>query len=755
MIFMSSKKRKKSKKNKKMLEREFKLQSSKKILIFVGIIVLLLLILLFRIGWIEAVDGSRYTELAHKQQTLDKIISPKRGTIYDSTGKILATSASVDTVSINPTLIAEKNKADVAKAFSDIFELDYNSVLEKVNSTSSFQTIAKKVENDKISKLKQWMSDNKISRGISIDSDSKRYYPYNNFASNLLGFCGSDNSGRSGIEYKWNSVLTGTVGRITTFKNSKSQEIPDSNEKYVAAENGSDIVLSLDYKLQTIAEKYLKQAVQENNCTRGGNVIMMQPSTGDILAMATYPDYNLNTPSEPFTDTQKKEYEALGTSEEKNNYLQKMWRNRAVSDTYEPGSTFKILTAAIGLEEGIVTTDNENDFYCSGSQTIYDTSINCWRYYNPHQHQSLRQALENSCNPAFMQLGARIGTRTLYKYYEAFGLFNTTGASLAGESNSNFHKEDEVGPVELATMSFGQRFTITPLQLITAVSAIANDGILMQPRVVKQIINSDSGVVTNIDPVQVRQVISKETANKMKDLLQSVVTDGTGRYGAVAGYSVGGKTGTSEPIYSRKDQDGYTASYIAISPVENTQIVVLVTLYDPKGNSYQGGQVAGPVVSQILSEALPALGIPSNKANTSSSSDEYNTTVMLSDVTNKTMSEAESILKNAGFRVQCNTSGNKSEVTVAKQTPKSGVRLIKNSLIILYDDANAEQSSVTVPNLKGMTSSQAINSLRSRNLNINIEGSGKVISQSPSYSTSVSEGSIVTVTLKEEIKDTY
>lgn len=747
---MSSKKHKKNKKN---LEKEFKLKSSKKLLILVGIILLLLLILLIRIGWIELVTGSYYTELAHKQQTLDEIISPKRGTIYDSTGKILATSASVDTVSISPTLISSKNKEAVAKALSDIFELDYNSVYDKVNSNSAFQMIAKKVESDKISKLKQWMSDNKISRGISIDSDSKRYYPYNNFASNLLGFCGSDNSGRSGIEYKWNSVLTGTPGRITTFKNSKSQEIPDSNERYVAAENGSDIVLSLDYRLQLIAEKYLKQAVQENNCTRGGNVIIMQPSTGDILAMATYPDYNLNTPSEPFTDSQKAEYEALESSEDKNTYLQKMWRNRAVSDTYEPGSTFKILTAAIGLEEGVVTTDKPNDFYCSGAQTIYDTSIKCWRDYNPHQYQTLREALENSCNPAFMQLGARIGTRTLYKYYEAFGLFDKTGALLAGESNSQFHKEEDVGPVELATMSFGQRFTITPLQLITAVSAIANEGILMQPRVVKQIINTDTGVVTNIEPVQVRQVISKETANTMKDLLQSVVTDGTGRYGAVAGYSVGGKTGTSEPIYSRKDQDGYTASYIAISPVENTQIVVLVTLYDPKGESHQGGQVAGPVVSQILSEALPALGVPSNKPTTTTNED--NSTIMLPDVTNKTFAEAETLLKKAGFRVQSKTNANKSETIVAKQTPKSGVRLIKDSLIILYDDAGAEQATVTVPNLKGMTSSQAINSLRSRNLNINIEGSGKIITQSPSYDTSVAEGSVVTVTLKEEIKDTY
>ena len=526
-------------------KQEHKKKIVKKIIIFYIITFLLFILLLVRLAWIQFVDGGTLKEEAYNRQTLDTLISPKRGTIYDSTGKALATSASVDTISINPNLIAAKNKDAVTQALSDIFELDYNTVHDKVYSESTFQTIIQKVENDKIKQLQEWMQTNKISRGINIDEDSKRYYPYNNLASNLIGFCGSDNSGRSGIEYKWNSVLTGIPGRLTTLKDSKSQEIPDANEKYIAAQNGSDIVLSLDYYLQLIAEKYLKQAVIENNCSRGGNIIIMQPSTGDILAMATYPDYNLNTPMEPFTDSQIAEYNSLETSTEKNTFLNSMWKNRAVSDTYEPGSTFKILTAAIGLEEGIVSTDTANDFYCSGSQTIYDTEIKCWRYYNPHGHQTLREALENSCNPAFMQLGARIGTHTLYEYYRAFGLFEKTGASLAGESNSIFYPESDVGPADLATMSFGQRFTITPLQLITAVSAIANDGILMQPRVVKQIINTDTGAITNIDPVEVRQVVSKETAASMKSLLQSVVTDGTGRYAEVTGYTVCGKTVTS------------------------------------------------------------------------------------------------------------------------------------------------------------------------------------------------------------------
>lgn len=744
-------------KNYKVKEAEKSLHKSisKKVLICAGCIVLLLFLLAIRIFWIQFIDGDSYKMMAYNQQTINQVISPNRGTIYDSTGKPLAVSAGVDTVSINPTYIKAKNKEKVAKALSDILSLDYNTVLDKVNSTSAFQTIARKVEHDQIESLKTWMNDNKITKGINIDEDSKRYYPYNNLASNLIGFCSNDNRGLSGIEYKWNSVLTGTPGRIVSLKGSKSQEIPNDNEQYIPAENGSDIVLTIDYNLQSIAEKYLKQAVEENQCSRGGNVIIMEPSTGDIKAMATYPDYNLNTPSEPYTTSQRTAYNALTSQEDRNHFLEEMRKNVAVSNGYEPGSTFKIITAAIGLEEGKVSTDTKNDFYCSGTEQIYDTAIKCWRYYNPHGYQTLREALEHSCNPAFMQLGARIGTRTLYQYYKAFGLFNKTGIDTAGETNSIFYNEDDVGPVDLATMSFGQRFTITPLQLITAVSAIANDGVLMKPRVVKQVVNSDTGVITNIEPQKVREVVSKTTSDKIKDLMYSVVQDGTGRYAKLDGYSVGGKSGTSEPTYSKKD-DGYTSSFIAISPVENPQLVVLVTLYKPQGKKYQGGETAGPVVRQILSEALPYLGIPSsNTATTSNSNDSDYATTILPDVKGKTMEEAEKILKNAGFYVSSHTSKQASEAIVQDQVPKSGVSLISGSQIYLYDEEQTEHSSTTVPDLKGLTSSQAINALKSKNLNISIEGSGKVISQTPTSGTSTEVGSMIHVTLMDEIKDAY
>ena len=463
---------------------------------------------------------------------------------------------------------------------SDIFALDYNETLTKVNSSASVETIIKKVENNKIDELKKWMEDNKISVGINIDEDTKRSYPYNNVASQVIGFCGTENQGLSGIESKWNSVLTGTPGKIVSSKDGSQQEIPDSEETYISAENGSDLTLTIDLNIQSIVEKYLKQAVEDVGCEQGGNVIVMNPKNGDILAMATYPDYNLNDPYTP-NSVLAQTYDSL-TSEEKNEALYKMWSNKSVADTYEPGSTFKVITAAVALEENITTTDKEGDFFCQGYEEFEDASrseplkIKCWSP-TPHGSQTLRRALCNSCNPAFMQLGARITAPTLYKYYDAFGLFESTNSGLYGEQSSIFQKLEDVKEVELATMSFGQRLNITPLQMITAISSIANDGVLMQPRIVKQITNTDTGAVSEIPVKEVRQVISKETAEEVKSLMESVVTDGSGRHAAVTGYSIGGKTGTSEPIYTNLDA-GYVASYVAISPVEDTQVVLLLTL---------------------------------------------------------------------------------------------------------------------------------------------------------------------------------
>ncbi len=728
---------------------------SKKLKIALISTILIFTLLIGRIGFLQFVQGNYLKEQAYNQQAINQIISPKRGNIYDSTGKALAISAQVDTITINPSKLVEKTneatttlKETVAKGLSEIFELDYNETLNKVNSSSQVETIAKKVDQTKVATLKNWMKENNVSVGINIDEDNKRYYPYNNLASQVIGFCGNDNQGLSGIESTWDTILTGTPGKIVSSKGSDQQEIPDSEETYISAENGSDLTLSIDVNIQTIVEKYLKQAVDENNCKKGGNVIVMNPKTGDILAMASYPDYNLNEPYTP-NETLAQTYNSLST-EEKSEALYKMWTNKSVAETYEPGSVFKVITSSVALEENITTTDKANDFYCKGYEEFEDTSsgtlkIKCWSA-TPHGSQTLRKALGNSCNPAFMQLGKRIGASTLYKYYNAFGLFESTHSGLYGEQSSIFQKLENVGPVELATMSFGQRLNITPLQMITAISSIANDGVLLQPRIVKQYTNTDTGAVTEVPVTKVRQVVSAETAKEVRSLMESVVTDGSGRHAAVQGYSIGGKTGTSEPIYTQKD-NGYVASYCAIAPVEDTQVTLLLTLYDPPANNHQGGTLAGPVVSQMLSEILPYLGIPSSETADSNSSDA----ITVPNVKEKTVTEAKKTLEDAGFTVKTYVKGDPNSILVSEQNPKPGSQLSKDSIVVLYGSDSNVATSISVPDLKGLTASQAKTTLRDKNLNINIEGSGYVSTQEYSKDEQVPEGTIIKVTLKPKL----
>ena len=716
---------------------------------------LLLFLLILRLGWLQIVKGASLKEAMYNQLTTSRVISPKRGTIYDSTGKALARSAQVDTVSINSTRIVVKNsdaevakiktqalKEKVAKAFSDIFELDYEETLKKVSSDSqSTQTIAKKQEKDKIDKLKAWMKENDIYSGINIDEDTKRYYPYNNLASNLIGFCGTDNQGLEGLEAKWDSVLTGTPGKIVSSQDAVQDLIPDENQTYIAAQNGNDITLTIDANIQAIAEKYLKQACEENKCEDGGNVIIMNPSTGDILAMATYPDYNLNTPFTP-TNFSTKEWNKLSLTEQ-SSQLQNIWNNRAITSTYEPGSVFKIVTAAAGLEENVVTTDKAETFDCIGYEKIADTKIYCANTTG-HGKQSLRDALKNSCNPAFMQLGKKLGASTLYRYYNAFGFFNTTNFASIGERSGYFWDLKDVGEVELATMSFGQRFRITPLQMITAVVAVANDGVLMQPRIVKSITNTDTGAVTTVEPTSVRQVISKETSEKMIDMLESVVSDGTGKYAQVKGYSIAGKTGTSE-IDTVKNKN-YVASFAAIAPTESPEVVVLVTLYKPRGENRSGSKVAAPVVAQILKEVLPYLEIPSDTTEDGSNSE----TKELPSVVNKTVAEAKKQIEKLGFN--CKVSGNSDEI-VTEQMPRAGTALISNSTVMLYTEGKDTRVSQTVPDLKGMTITEAKSALKKKNLNIKINGSGYITSQEIAAGTSVEEGTVISVTLQKKIKE--
>lgn len=557
-----------------------------------------------RLCYIQFVWGTELSEKAGTQQSQSRTITAKRGTIYDSTGKyILAESSSVEAISVNPTLIYEKDKEKVARALSEIFELDYDKVLKKVSKRSSIETIVKKIDKEHADKLRVWMEENNISTGINIDEDSKRYYPYGSVAAQIIGFCGSDNQGLDGIEAKYDTDLKGKNGKINRQTNAAGASLGDEN--YVAAIDGNNLFLTIDFTIQSIVEKYLKEACIDNVCTDGGSIIAMNPRNGDILAMANYPSYDLNTPYEPYTDEQKATWNTLESAEKKAT-LQRIWRNKAISDTYEPGSVFKTVTSSAALEEGIVTNiDQQGQFCCTGAIEVSGTRIKCWRYYRPHGPESLRLALMNSCNPVFIGLGQKIGVTKYYEYLRKFGLFNKTGIKLPGEANSIFVKEEKAGPVELATISFGQRFEITPLQMITAVSSIANKGVYIKPRIVKSIQNSTTGEITEMPIETGERIISKENAEKVLSMMNSVVSEGTGKNARVEGYQVGGKTGTSE---DGVNTGKYVTSFCGVAETDNPKIVLLITLYNPTGEGgHQGGGVAAPVGGKILSEVLPYL----------------------------------------------------------------------------------------------------------------------------------------------------
>ena len=586
-----------------------KISTKKRMKNSIFLVLLIITMLIVRIGYLQLVQGSELKEKAYAQQTSDRKVNARRGTIYDATGKtVLAVSSTVETVTINPGNIKEEDKEKVARKLSELFELDYEKTLKKVKKRSSIETIVQKVDKEKTNQLRTWMEENNIKEGINIDEDSKRYYPLNTLASQVIGFCGSDNQGLNGIEAKYDEYLKGKAGSISRITDASGGMIENTSEKYTEPTDGDDLVLTIDATIQGIAEKYLKEACIDNKCTDGGNILIMNPKNGDILALAGYPDYNLN---EPFAVD-----ESL-SSEEQNKQMQGLWRNKAISDTYEPGSTFKLVTTSAALEEGITTPDKEGEFCCIGHIEVAGVRMKCWRYYNPHGSESLRQALMNSCNPVFIGLGQKIGVHKYYEYLNKFGFFTTTGVDLPGEAGSIFLKEEKVGPVELGTISFGQRFEVTPIQMATMLSTIANGGTYVKPRVVKQIISNtekdENGnrKVTNIEVKKGERVISEKTAKDVLSMMGTVVSEGTGKNAKVEGYSIGGKTGTSE---DGVNTGKYVTSFIGTAPIEDPQVVVLITLYNPTGEGgHQGGGVAAPVGGQVFSELLPYLEVKKNE----------------------------------------------------------------------------------------------------------------------------------------------
>lgn len=593
-----------------------KISTKRKMKNMIFLFLIAFLVLIVRIGYLQFAEGDKLSNLAYEQQTSDRKINPNRGKIYDATMKnILAQSSTVQSITVNPNSIKEKEK--VARELSDLFQLDYEKTLKKLQKRTAIQKIINKVDTDKANELRKWMNDNNIQEGINIDEDTKRYYPFSSLASQVIGFCGGDNQGLTGIEAEYDEYLKGKQGTISKITDASGKRISGTPEEYNKPTDGDDIVLTIDVNIQSIAEKYLKQACIDNNCTDGGNVIVMNPQNGEILGMAGYPNFNLNDPffsveELPQGVAEKNGLDANNLSDnDKNKLAQSLWRNKAISDPYEPGSTFKIVTTSISLQEGIATPDKAGEFCCVGYIEVAGVKMKCWRYYKPHGSESLRQALMNSCNPVFIGLGEKIGVSTYYKYLNKFGFLKKTGIDIPGEASSIFLNEKKVGPVELGTIAFGQRFKITPIQMATMLSSIGNKGVYIKPHFVKKIISNSeldengNRKVTEIGKQEGEIIISEENAANVLSMMQSVVDEGTGKKAKSEGINIGGKTGTSE---DGVNTGKYIASFIGIAPVESPKVVVLVTLYNPKGEGgHSGGGIAAPVAGKIIKETLDYL----------------------------------------------------------------------------------------------------------------------------------------------------
>ena len=565
-----------------------KLSSKKRIIFLLVIFFITALVLFFRLIFLQLIKGDELLNAAESQQNSSRNIGCRRGTIYDSTGKnVLAISSTVYTVTVNPMKIDNNKKEELATVLSRIFEIDYEKIIKRLNKNSGEENIVKKQDKEKTDELRIWMEQNNVYDGINIDEDTKRFYPYSILASHVIGFCGSDNQGLDGIESKYDDMLKGSTGKINSLTDAKGRSFGNRGESLVEPEMGQSLVLSIDVNIQSIVQKYLEEACIDNKCTDGGSIIAMNPQNGDILALANYPWYDLNEPYKINNVELQNVWDSLEQTQ-KSNSLMAMWRNKAIADTYEPGSTFKLVTASASLEEGIAVPDRKGAFSCNGSIEIAGVRIKCWRYYRPHGSESLREGLMNSCNPVFIGLGQKIGVEKYYRYLEKFGFLRKTGIDLPGEASSIFLKQEKVGPVELATISFGQRFEVTPIQMITMVSTIGNKGKYVKPRIVKGTVNEETGEITEYDPQYGNQVISEQTAKDMLSMMESVVSEGTGKNAKVLGYRIGGKTGTSEDgVHTGK----YVTSFMGIAETDNPKLAILITLYNPTGEGgHQGGR---------------------------------------------------------------------------------------------------------------------------------------------------------------------
>lgn len=723
-----------------------------------AILILLILVLGFgaavlRLTYLTTVQSSELQESAVDLQLADTTVSAKRGTIYDANGNVLAESASVWQVVMSPVNFKnDKQRQAAAKGLSEIFDLEYNDVLDDTKQQSHYVVVKRRIESDEREKVLELIDtlkkDYSCSGVIQLLDDYKRYYPKNSLASSVIGFTGSDDQGLEGIEYEYDSYLSGTPGRIITAQNARGTDMPFRYEQNVESEDGNNVYLTIDETIQSICEKYMQKGVEDNNVLNKGVCIAMDVNTGAILAMVTTDGYDLNNPYELSAKDKKKikSTPKKKQAEAESAALSNMWRNKAVADTYMPGSVFKMCVASAALEENLV--NEKTSFTCTGSISVEGETIHCSNI-SGHGTQNFVEVISNSCNPAFIQIGQMLGAGKFRQYYQGFGFSDKTGIDLPGEAEDSFWKEGKMGGVDLAVASFGQNFSITPIQMITACAAVSNGGYVVQPHVVSKITDSKGNVIKTVDKKIKRQVISDDTSKKMNEYLEYNTERQGATAGYISGYKVAGKTGTTEKRGVTKVESSFSEDYISsfcgYAPADDPQIAMLVFFDTPDGDAYYGSQVSSPVFINIMSEVLPYLDVK-----TSYTDEELGyVDASAGDYTGVSVDEAKTAVEADGFTATVKGNGS----TVISQIPTVSSGLQKGGSIVLYTDSDSQSETVSVPSLIGLSPDEVNNVASAYGLNVSFSGattsSGTSSSQNIEAGTSVSPGTVITVSFAD------
>ncbi len=729
---------------------DFKKNMLKRILIFAVVITFLFCADGVRVLYLQTVQREDLSAKADSQQLSDTEVKAMRGTIYDSEGNVLAQSATVWNIFIDPSNINNDSKRElVVNTLSEFLRFDEEAKKELYDNSkkdTKYVVVAKKVENDIKEKIADFSAKNKLGTVIGFEQTTRRYYPYGNFASSVLGFTGGDNQGLSGLESYYDKELTGTNGRIITVKDAKSNRLPTDYETSIDAIDGNSLVLTINQTIQYYLEKGLRTTMQEYKC-KGAYGIVMDCNTGAILAMSSMPDFDCNDPYKITYDKTKKELDKITDKKEKtleqSKAIQNQWRNFTVSDTYVPGSVFKTFMSCAALEENVVTLDTT--YTCTGSKRVQDYTMKC-HYHPGHGTQTLTQGLENSCNPFFITIGQKLGVHNYFKYFDAFGFTQKTGIDLPGETMSQYYREEQYGIVELSSASFGQTNSLTPIQVCCGLCAIANGGTLVKPYIVSEIKDANGNTVKKTQKTEVRRVISKDTSAKVCKMMKAVVDEGTGKNGYVAGYRVGGKTGTSTKLGESKagEKDKYIVSFAAIAPSDHPEIASLILIDEPN-EDLGGGALCAPISAQVTEQAMQVLGVEPKYSEKEAKDLSISTPALIGLTTDS----AKASLSEKNLKTKIVGSGKK----VISQSPSAGSAIPNGGVVVLYTEKGTRQK-VKVPDFSGLTISEANAAAADKNLNIEISGnnlsSSNVVaySQSAEKGTEVDIGAVITVSFK-------